>query len=331
MEASWRWMALTAVAPIAWGSGYVVTHQVLPPDAALWGSVIRALPAGLLLLAVARRRPHGSWWWRAAVLGVLDVGAFFVLVYLAAQLLPSSLAATLMASSAGVMMLLAWPLLGDRPAPRSLLGAAVGIAGVCLMLLGGVDGVSTGGVLASLGAMTMSSVGFLLTKRWSPDVPVLALASWQLVAGGGLLLPVAVAVEGAPPGLDGSEVLGFAYVTLVATALAYAAWLAGLRRLRAGTVGLIGLLNPVAGVLLGTLVASEALGPRQLAGIALVLGGVLVGRPDASWRLRARRDRAAPAPPDPRAPGPARAARRPRSAGPSGRPPSPAAPRPDSS
>lgn len=76
-----------------------------------------------------------------------------------------------------------------------------------------------------------------------------------------------------------SALLAFCYVGLVATALAFAAWFAGLRRLPAGTVGLIGLLNPVTGVLLGTVVAGEVLTGRQLCGLALVLGGVALGRP----------------------------------------------------
>lgn len=93
-----------------------------------------------------------------------------------------------------------------------------------------------------------------------------------------LLLPFAVAVEGAPPALDAPALWGFAYVTVVATAVAFAAWFAGLRHLGAGTVGLVGLLNPVTGVLLGTAVAGEALTTAQLGGIALVLAGVLAGQ-----------------------------------------------------
>jgi probable blue pigment (indigoidine) exporter len=78
-----------------------------------------------------------------------------------------------------------------------------------------------------------------------------------LVAGGLFLLPVAAAVEGPPPALSASALLAFGYVSLVATALAFAAWFTGLRHLSAGTVGLIGLLNPVTGVLLGTTAAGE--------------------------------------------------------------------------
>jgi probable blue pigment (indigoidine) exporter len=284
-SARWRWIALTAIAPIAWGSNYFVTRQFLPDDAPLWGAVIRALPAGLLLLAIARERPRGEWWWKSLVLGTLNVGAFFVLIYLASQLLPTSVASTLMASSAAVLLLLAWPLLRERPAIVSVIGAVVGFTGVAVMLLGSApEGTAPGGgidplgVAVSLGAMLMSSTGFVLAKRWGGSVRLLPLTAWQLIAGGLVVLPIAVLVEGAPPALDGPALAGFAYVAIVATALAFVAWFAGLRHLPAGSVGLIGLLNPVTGVLLGTLVAHEAFGPAQALGTALVLGGVVVGQ-----------------------------------------------------
>ncbi|WNI22696.1 EamA family transporter [Streptomyces sp. ITFR-16] len=284
MEANARWVLVTAVAPVAWGTNYYVTHAYLPAGTPLYGAAIRALPAGLLLLALRRERPHGSWWWKAAVLGVLNMGGFFALVYAAAQLLPTSTASTIMATSPVAMMLIAWALVAERPGLRPLLGAAAGIGGVGLMLLTGAVAADVRGVLASVAAMLMSSLGYILTKRWGTGTDVLASTSWQLVAGGLLLLPLAVAVEGAPPALDGPAVLGFGYVTVVATALAFAAWFAGLRRLPAATVGLVGLLNPVTGVLLGTAVAGEALTLRQICGLVLVLAGILLGRPRRAVR-----------------------------------------------
>lgn len=272
-------MLVTAIAPVAWGSNYFVTHEFLPADAPLYGALIRALPAGLLLLAVCRRLPRGSWWWKSLVLGTLNVGAFFVLIYLAAQLLPTSIAATVMATSPVVMMLFAWLVLSAPPRARHLAGAGVGLAGVALMLFSGTVVADLRGVIASIAAMVMSSFGYVLAKRWGGDVDVLSLTAWQLVAGGLVLLPVAVAIEGAPPSLDLPAAIGFGYVAVVATALAFAAWFAGLRHLDAGTVGLVGLLNPVTGVLLGTVVAAEALTVRQLCGLALVLAGILLGSP----------------------------------------------------
>ncbi len=292
METTWRWILLAAIAPIAWGSTYVVTAQLLPADAPLWGSVLRALPAGLVLLALptadGRRLPRGAWWWRSAVLGVLTVGAFFVLIYLAAQLLPSSIASMLMALSPAAMMLLAWPLLRERPHVLPIAGAVLGFIGVALMLATGSAAANPLGVLASLAAMGMSAVGFVLTKRWASGIAPRSVTAWQLTAGGIAIIPVAVLVEGAPPALTTTQLLGFGYVTFVATALAYVAWFTALRRLPAGAVGLVGLLNPVTGVGLGALIAGESFTGLQVVGMALVIAGILLGQPLAR-RRRGRR------------------------------------------
>jgi len=278
MEATLRWTLITALAPVAWGSNYYVTREFLPPDAALWGAAIRALPAGLLLLGISRRLPRGAWWWRSAVLGAMNVGAFFALIYVAAQSLPTSVAATIMAASPVALMLMAWALVSERPRLVPVAGAAVGMAGVAIMLLGGGGSVDPLGVAASVTAMVMSAAGYVLARRWSAGVDLLASTSWQLIAGGLLLLVPAVFFDGAPPPLDAGAALGFAYVTVVATAIAFAAWFGGLRHLPASTVGLVGLLNPVTGVLLGTLLAGDVLTWRRLLGIGLVLGGILAGQ-----------------------------------------------------
>jgi probable blue pigment (indigoidine) exporter len=279
MEGTLRWVLVTAIAPVAWGSNYYVTREFLPAGHPLYGGVLRAVPAGLLLLVMCRRFPHGAWWWRSLVLGTLNMGAFFALIYLAAQLLPTSIAATVMATSPVVMMLVAWLVLAHRPPIRHLAGAGVGIVGVALLLFTGAVALDVRGVLASVAAMVMSSFGYVLAKWWSGEVDVLSLTCWQLVAGGLVLLAVALAVEGAPPVLDGPAVYGFGYVAVVATALAFVAWFAGLRHLDAGTVGLVGLLNPVTGVLLGTVIAADAFTARQACGMALVLAAILLGRP----------------------------------------------------
>lgn len=278
MEANLRWSLVTAIAPLAWGTNYYVTRQFLPAGHPLYGAALRALPAGLLLLAVCRRPPRGSWWWKSLVLGFLNMSAFFALIYVAAQRLPTSAASTVMATAPLVMMVFAWALIAERPGPWQLAGAALGVAGVSLMLLTGAVPMDAVGVTASVAAMAMSSFGYVLAKRWSAEVDVLASTAWQLLGGGILLVPFAVAVEGSPPVLDAPALLGFAYVTFVATALAFAAWFAGLRRLPAATVGLLGLLNPVTGVLLGTAIAGETLTLRQICGLLLTLTGILLGR-----------------------------------------------------
>lgn len=268
---------VTAIAPVAWGSTYFVTRHWLPADTPLTGSAIRALPAGLVLLAIARSRPHGSWWWRTAVISALTIGGFFWLIYIAGRRLPSGVAATLMASSAVAVLVMARAILGERAPLRKYLGGLAGIAGVVLLVGGAVDGLDPIGVAASLVAMASSSLGFVLTKKWQPPVPPLTFAAWQLTAGGAMLLPVALLVEGPPRALDTTQISAFAYLVLIATALAYVAWFHGLRHLSAGTVGLIGLLNPLAGTLLGVLAAGERLTVVQVVGGVVILLGVVSG------------------------------------------------------
>lgn len=272
-----RWILLTAIAPIAWGTTYFVTRHFLPADAPLWAAVIRCLPAGLLVLLFARKLPTGSWWWRSVVLGVLNVGGFSVLVYIVGLRLPTSLGSILMSASAAFLMLFAWLLLRQRPTLAAALGALIGIAGVAVMLGSGAGQADFWGVAASIGAMVASSIGFVLTVRWGGNVPVLAMTSWQLIAGSLVVVPFALLVEGAPPALDPTAMWAFAYIVVVATALAYAVWFNGLRRLPAAVVGVIGLLNPLTGVLMGVLLAGEEFGPPQMIGVALVIIGVLIG------------------------------------------------------
>jgi probable blue pigment (indigoidine) exporter len=273
------------VAPVAWGANYVVTRQLLPIDVPLWGSALRALPAGLVLLAVARTLPRGVWWWRSVVLGTLNIGAFFVLVYLAAQLLPSSVAASVMALAPLVLAGFAWLLVAERLTSRLLVGAVAGIVGVLLLVGGANGGIDPAGLAASVAALLLSSAGAVLAKRWSDGTPLVAMTAWQLLLGGLALVGLALLVEGAPPSADAGTVAGFAFTSLVATALAYLCWFAGLARLPATAVGVVGLLNPVTGVLLGTLVAHETFTLAQVAGIGLVLAGILAAsRPAASRR-----------------------------------------------
>lgn len=280
METNQARLALvTAVAPIAWGSTYLVTEAFLPPDRPLFAAVVRALPVGLVLLALRRRLPPRGWWGRAIVLGVLNIGMFFPLIFLAAYHLPGGLAATLQATSPLVVMALAWPGLGERPGVARVVAALVGVVGVALLVLRSPGQVDALGLVGAFGSVVVAATGFVLIKRWPAPVDMLTLVSWQLVVGGLVLVPVALLVEGAPPALDLPAVAAFGWLSVVGTGLAYYCWFLGLRRMPAGAVALIGLVNPVVGTLLGVAFAGELFGWTQALGMVLVLGGVLAGQP----------------------------------------------------
>ena len=297
-------VVLTAVPPVVWGSTYAVTQLWVPPDRPLFAAAARVLPAGLLLLLWVRRLPRGAWWGRSALLGALNHGVFFALLYLAAYRLPSGLASTLTALAPLVLMGLAFLALGERQARITLMSAVVGVAGVVALVWqneshGGVDAL---GVAAAVGAVLSSSLGFVLVKRWSPPEGVLVTTSWQLVAGGLLLVPVAAAVEGPPPALDAAALLALAYLGLVGSALGYVLWFRGLTRMDAGAVAVVGLVNPVVGTALGVLLLAEPFGAVHLAAVTVTLGSVLAAQGPVRHRLRRLRGARRPAfrtPPEP--------------------------------
>ena len=83
----------TALAPLIWGSTYLVTTEFLPPNRPFTAALIRVLPAGLLLLAWTRRLPRRGEWGFVALLGFLNIGFFQAMLFVAAYRLPGGLAA----------------------------------------------------------------------------------------------------------------------------------------------------------------------------------------------------------------------------------------------
>ncbi|MCO5972740.1 EamA family transporter [Actinoallomurus soli] len=305
-SSSVRDLALTALTPLTWGSTYAVTTEFLPPGRPMFTAMTRALPAGLVLLAATRVLPRGAWWWRAAVLGVLNIGAFFPLLFLAAYRLPGGVAAVLGAVGPLFALAFAALLLAERPTARKLLAALTGLAGVGLVVLRADARMDVLGVLAGLAGAASMAAGTVLTKRWGrPEgVGPLGLTAWQLTAGGLLLVPVTLLVEGPPPALDGRAVGGYLYLGAVGTAAAYWVWFRGLSRLPATSVAFLPLLSPLSAAVIGWAALGQALTPLQLLGMALAFGGTLAGQ----WSGGRRRE-AVPAPPAPPA-APAVTARR---------------------
>ncbi|MBB2747803.1 UNVERIFIED_ORG: putative blue pigment (indigoidine) exporter [Microbispora rosea subsp. rosea] len=276
-------LALTALTPLAWGSTYAVTTEFLPPDRPMFTAVMRALPAGLALLVICRVLPRGVWIWRAAVLGVLNIGAFFPLLFLAAYRLPGGVAAVLGAVGPLFALVFAALLLAERPTLRKVLAGLLGLLGVGLVVLRAEARLDMVGVLAGLAGAASMSAGTVLTKRWGrPEgVGALALTGWQLTAGGLLLVPVALLIEGAPPALSGENLLGYVYLGIVGTALGYWIWFRGISRLPATSVAFLALLSPVSAAVIGWAALGQALSAVQLLGMVLALGGTLLGQAPA--------------------------------------------------
>ncbi|MFV0285985.1 MAG: EamA family transporter, partial [Demequina sp.] len=272
-----RTLALTALAPITWGTSYLVTTELLPDGRPLLTATLRALPAGIALLALTRVLPRGDWWWKAAVLGTLNIGAFFALMFVSAYRLPGGIAATLAAVHPLVTALLAGAVLHERVSPLARAAAGAGVAGVALLVITPSARLDAWGIAAGLGAAICTSAGVMLTKRWGRPVPMLAFTGWQLVAGGLVLLVPLLALEGLPSGLTAENLLGYAWLAIPGTAIAYLLWFGGILKLPATQVSLLSFLTPLTAGALGWWILGQSLSATQLVGGGVVLAAVAVG------------------------------------------------------
>ncbi|WP_084631371.1 EamA family transporter [Demequina aestuarii] len=273
-----RMIATTALAPVLWGTTYLTTTELLPPDRPLLASAVRALPAGLAMIALTRTLPRGAWWWKSAVLGLLNIGAFFALLFVSAYRLPGGVSATLGAIHPLIVAVLAVAVLREPHRPRTWIAAALGLMGVGMLVLtpgAALDGV---GVAAGLLGGTSSALGVILTKRWGRPVGLVSFTGWQLVWGGLALVPPMLVLEGLPDSVTGSNLLGFAWLVGPGAIVAYLLWFRGVLALPAAQVSVLAFLAPLMATGLGWAVLSQTLTGLQGLGAAVILGSVVLGQ-----------------------------------------------------
>lgn len=247
----------------------------LPEGRPLLAATLRALPAGLLLLAACRQLPSGAWWWKSWVLGVLNIGAFFALLFIAAFRLPGGVAAIVGGIQPLVVALLASRILRERLTARVLTAGVTGVFGIALVTLQAQARLDAVGVLAALGGTLSMATGIVLSKKWGQPASPLTTTAWQLITGGLSLLAIMLAFEGLPStALTPSNLAAYAYLSIVGTAFAYVIWFRGISRLPASTTAFLGLVSPVVAIVLGSAIAGENFTPLQLLGVVLVLGSI---------------------------------------------------------
>lgn len=286
---AWRDIVLTALAPLIWGSTYIVTSELLPPNRPFTAALIRVLPAGLLLLLWMRRVPLRRDWGRLVLLSALNIGVFQALLFVAAYRLPGGLAAVVGAIQPLLVMALAWGCDARRPARLALLASVLGVVGMAVLLLSPRTVWEPVGIAAALGGAACMALGTYLTRRWQPRwqdrLPVLALTGWQLLLGGMMLAPVAWMFDAPLPALSLQQVLAYVYLCLGGALLAYALWFRGITRLSPVAVSSLGLLSPSMAVLLGWAILGQAISGWSLLGLVMVLASVLT----VQWSSAAKR------------------------------------------
>ncbi|MER1967308.1 EamA family transporter [Castellaniella sp. GW247-6E4] len=264
----------TAIAPIVWGSTYIVTTELLPGFSPLTAAALRALPAGILLLLVSRRLPSGIWWLRCLFLGALNFSLFWSLLFVAAYRLPGGIAGTVLSAQPLIVVFLASFLLATPLRPLTVFAALAGMGGVGLLVLTPDAALDAVGVGAGLAGATAMALGTILTRKWQPPMSAMTSTAWQLLFGGLLLAPAALLFDPAPPALNAANLLGLAWLSLIGAALTYALWFKSTARLDSAVVSSLLFLSPLTAVLLGWVFLDQTLSALQAIGIAVILGSI---------------------------------------------------------
>jgi probable blue pigment (indigoidine) exporter len=101
---------------------------------------------------------------------------------------------------------------------------------------------------------------------------------WQLTAGGLVLLPVMLAIEGLPTQLDGTNVIGFLYLICLGSLFGYSIWFRGIDRLPALALSFLGLISPIVASILGYLLLGQVLSAIQLIGALIIIGAIVLAQ-----------------------------------------------------
>ena len=284
---TWRWKVIIAFAAvyIIWGSTYLAIRvgvQTLPP--ALFAGA-RFIVAGLLLLIYAKIKgqdfPKYLTEWRTIAITALFmlVGANGLVVW-GEQWVPSNQAALIVATTA--LWLAGFGTLGgqgQKLAPRIVLGLAIGFFGTALLLLpeNGFVMEHFWAQLAVLAACPSWAAGSIYAKRSRLKTSPLMVAALQsLVAG--LVFGVFGFASGETAHWSWSPqaMAALVYLIIFGSCFAYAAYIWLLNEVSPAALGTYAYVNPLVAVILGWLILEETLSAAQLAGMLVILLGVML-------------------------------------------------------
>lgn len=277
-----RSAALSAAVGLSFTAILFALSETSPSTATVFRSLY-ALPL-LWWLARLESKAYGPRPWRVrrwAILAGVSFGIDLLLFHASILLMGAGLASVLSNLQVVFVLMAAWLIWGERPSPAQAVGVPVALAGI--LLISGVVGGDAYGSDPVLGSVlgifvAITYAGYLLLIRKGRDR--------SRAAGPILDATVATLVTGLVAGfvLGDLELLptlpGHAWLLLLALSAQVAGGLmlaVALPRLPAVTTSLILLVQPVLAVIFAMAILEESPSATQLAGVALVIGGVLLG------------------------------------------------------
>jgi drug/metabolite transporter (DMT)-like permease len=278
--------AALALIALVWGYNWVVMKEAMryagPFEFLGWRFALAGLLLLVMLAAMKRplRLPHPR---DVFLIGVFQTAFNFGLTTWALYYGAAGKSAVLTYTMPFWVVLLAWPLLRERPAPLQWGAIALGFAGIAL-LLGSGDAVAAGWL--AIGAGVTWSIGVVIAKRLQmrENVDAISVSAWQALIGGAILIVMALLFPGKPTEWSAYLVFALAYNAVLVSALCWALWFWVLSRLTAGMASLGILAVPVVGTLAGVVELGERPSAPEWAGMALVIVALAIvarvaGRP----------------------------------------------------
>jgi drug/metabolite transporter (DMT)-like permease len=286
---TWTGRGLALVAAFFWGAGYVWTKTVmtwLPPLAAAGARY--GLAAVLMLLIASWHgnplRPLAGYWRRYLLLGFVGITCFQVFLFSGLRFTSAVSAATIMALAPALTALGAAAFAGEPLTPRAITGIVISFCGAALAVLGdnprGLAGLTLdwGEPLVFIGALCMAFYTVASRRLMPKDVSALSNTTVVVVIGAVFLLPLAIAAFPSTPPGSAAPVAALAAVVLGSTVIAYLCWNRAIETIGVAQPNMIYNFIPVVTMVIASL-EGEWPWPEQLAGAAIVIGGITWGMP----------------------------------------------------
>ncbi|MGY3039971.1 drug/metabolite transporter (DMT)-like permease [Rhodanobacter sp. TND4EL1] len=264
---------------VIWGSTYLGIHFALESYPPFLLAGIRFLGAGIALYGFLRWRglapPTPLQWRNAGFTGLLLLGLGNGLVCFAEERVSSGIAAVAVASMP-LFAALFTGMYGQWPNRRESAGLVIGFAGVIVLNLGSSLSGSRLGALALLVAAMCWAFGSAWSRRRDMPQGPMNTAAQMLTASVALLVFGFVSGERLPAHPTLHATLALVYLGIFGSIVAFSAYLYVLKHARPALATSYAYVNPPVAVLLGILLAGEHLGPYDLLGMAIILGGLVV-------------------------------------------------------
>jgi drug/metabolite transporter (DMT)-like permease len=248
---------------------------------------VRMVIATLVVYAIVRARripiPRDARFVRLGLfLGLFHIVFPYSLVYFGEQRIPSGQAAVLYATLPLMVAIFARVLLGDPLTARKLFGIATGIAGVAVIFSDSLRAGSTTsgpshaiGVVCVLGSVFASSVGSVVTKRWSVGYHPVASLLIPFATGAVVSACVALGFENANPlHFDIPTWLSIVYLAVAGSVAAFGLFFYVIQHLDVTVVSYQTFIIPIIAVLIGFVALGETVSLRVGAGAVLILAGI---------------------------------------------------------